>query len=64
VAAWAAANDIPEDRWLAPSRGLDFFRGAGEAAAPRPPNISQLAELYNFFDQLPIEDLLELNTTS
>lgn len=32
VAAWAAANDIPEDRWLAPSRGLDFFRAAIAAA--------------------------------
>lgn len=60
VAAWAAANDIPEERWLATSRGIQIFRAAGEAAVPRPQNISQRAELYNFFDQLPIEDLLQL----
>jgi hypothetical protein len=60
VAAWAATHDIPEERWLAPSRGIQFFRAAGEAASPEPQSISQRAELYNFFDQLPIDDLLEL----
>ena len=60
VAMWAATNDIPEERWLALSRGIQFFRAAGEAAVARPQNISQRAELYNFFDQLPIEDLLQL----
>lgn len=60
VEAWAAANNIREETWLAPVRGPEFFRAAGEAAAPRPPNVSQRAELYNFLDQLPIEDLLEL----
>jgi len=60
VAAWATAHDIPEERWLAPSHGIQFFRAVGEAASPKPQNISQRAELYNFFDQLPIEDLLEL----
>lgn len=60
AAAWAAANDIPEGRWQAPSHAIQFFRATGEAAPPKPQNISQRAELYNFFDQLPIEDLLEL----
>jgi hypothetical protein len=60
VAAWAGAHDIPEERWLASSRELQVFRVAGEAASPKPQNISQRAELYNIFDQLPIEDLLEL----
>lgn len=60
VASWAAAHDVPEERWLAPSRAIQFFRAAGETASPKPQNISQRAELYNFFDQLPIQDLLEL----
>jgi hypothetical protein len=60
VAEWAAANNIPEERWLASSRGIQFFGATGEAMSPKPQNISQRAELYNFFDQLPIEDLLEL----
>ena len=60
VAAWADTHDIPEERWLAPSRGIQFCRAAGEATSPGPQSISQRAELYNFFDQLPIDDLLEL----
>jgi hypothetical protein len=60
VAAWAANNGIARERWLAPSHGIQFFRADGEAASVKPQNISQRAELYNFFDQLPIEDLLEL----
>jgi hypothetical protein len=60
VAGWATAHGIPEDRWLAPARGIQFFRGDGEAVTDKPQNISQRADLYNFFDQLPIEDLLQL----
>ena len=60
VATWAANHDLPDERWLAPSRGMQFFRSSGDATPQKPQNISQRAELYNFFDQLPIEDLLEL----
>ena len=60
VEAWAAKFGVPRDRWLAPSHGIQFFRADSEVAAPKPQNISQRAELYNFFDQLPLEDLLEL----
>lgn len=60
VADWATANTIPKERWLAPSRRIEFTGAAREASVPQPPNISHRAELYNFFDQLPIEDLLEL----
>jgi hypothetical protein len=60
VAAWAAKHGVAEERWLAPSHGIQFFRADGEAVSEKPQNVSQRAELYNFFDQLPIEDLLQL----
>ena len=60
VASWATKHDIPEERWMAPSRGTPLFRSHGEAAKAQPQNISQRGELYNFLDQLPIEDLLQL----
>ena len=59
VATWAAKHGVPEERWLAPSHGIQFFRD-GEVTLAKPQNISQRGELYNFFDQLPIEDLLHL----
>jgi hypothetical protein len=59
VAEWAARNGVAEERWIAPSQGIPAFRGARDAPS-KPPNVSQRAELYNFFDQLPIEDLLQL----
>jgi hypothetical protein len=60
VASWAKTHDIPEERWLAPARRIQFFRSEGEMVAAKPQSLSQRAELYNFFDQLPIEDLLQL----
>jgi hypothetical protein len=60
VAAWGAKHGIAEDRWTAPSHVLQFFRADGEAVSAKPQNVSQRGELYNFFDQLPIEDLLQL----
>jgi hypothetical protein len=60
VAMWAAKHEVPEERWVAPSRGIQFFRADGEVTLAKPQNISQRGELYNFFDQLPIEDLLQL----
>jgi len=58
VEAWAASHGISEDRWCA---GRQVAVG-GELEAPpsRVQNISQRAELYNFFDNLPLEDLLQL----
>jgi hypothetical protein len=59
VSAWAAARNIPPERW---SGGASRTRidGSLTEAISKPQNISQRAELYNFFDSLPIEDLLEL----
>jgi len=45
--------------WLLPT-AFSSFRADGEAVSEKPQNVSQRAELYNFFDQLPIEDLLQL----
>ena len=60
VAAWATANGIPEERWFAPVEGIRLFRSTAQALPSKPQSISQRAELYNFLDQLPIEDLLQL----
>lgn len=60
VANWAGKYGIPDERWVAPARGIQLFRVDGEATLAKPQNISQRSELYNFFDQLPIEDLLQL----
>jgi hypothetical protein len=60
VIAWAEKHGLSEERWRAPSRGIQFFRADSEVALAKPQNISQRAELYNFFDQLPMEDLLQL----
>lgn len=59
VAAWATAHHIPPERW---SGGESRPRAVGAVteAASKPQGISQRAELYNFFDNLPIEDLLQL----
>ena len=59
VTKWAENNGIAEERWMAPAQGLQASRALGDAVS-NPPNISQRAELYNFFDQLPIDDLLQL----
>lgn len=60
VATWARANEIPEERWLAGVQGIQILRSISDAAPSKPQSISQRAELYNFFDRLPIEDLLQL----
>jgi hypothetical protein len=60
VAAWASKHGVSEERWLAAARPPRFSRANGEAAPTNPQNVSQRAELYNFLDQLPIEDLLQL----
>lgn len=59
VAAWATANNIPSERWSGgPSRS--YIEGSLAGTVSRPQSISQRAELYNLFDSLPIEDLLQL----
>lgn len=61
VANWAAANGVPEERWLALHRqGLGFSREDQGSTPARPTHVSQRAELYNLLDQLAVEDLLEL----
>lgn len=61
VAEWAARHRIPEERWRAASRGIQYSGVARESSvSPIPQNISQRAALYDLFDQLPIDDLLTL----
>ena len=59
VTEWAGKNGVAEERWIAPAQSLHGFRSSAERVS-KPQNISLRAELYNFFDQLPIEDLLQL----
>lgn len=58
VAAWAAANNIPE-RWSAAAAYVPMDGSLPETLF-KPQSISQRAELYNLFDTLPIEELLQL----
>src|ERR1039458_2605384 len=41
VATWAAKYGVPEERWLAPSHGIQFFRADGDVTLAKPQNISQ-----------------------
>jgi hypothetical protein len=59
VAAWATTHKIPSDRWSAGATDA-YSEGGMNQAGPKHQNISQRAELYNFFDSLPIDDLLQL----
>lgn len=59
VAAWALAHGVPEERWCSGTSGSND----GSAKEPMPTkthSIGQRSELYNFLDNLPIEDLLQL----
>lgn len=59
VAAWAIAHNIPPERWCGgPSRTR--INGLLAETVSKTQSISQRAELYNFFDSLPIEELLQL----
>lgn len=59
VSAWAAANGVSEDRWCSGTSRAD--EGASKEPMPtKTHSIGQRAELYNFLDNLPIEDLLQL----
>jgi hypothetical protein len=57
AAAWAAAHNIPAERWSASHARAD---GILTVVPSKAQSISQRGELYNFFDSLPIEDLLQL----
>ncbi len=60
IAEWARNHGVPEDRWLGGlykwSGGTTQRDGLRLKAQP----LGQRAELYNFLDDLPIEDLLQL----
>ncbi len=59
VSAWATASGVCEDRWSSGTSRSDD----GTSKEPMPTkthSIGQRAELYNFLDNLPIEDLLQL----
>lgn len=58
VAAWAITNGVPEDRWCSGTSRSDEM--APKETVPKTHSIGQRAELYNFLDNLPIEDLLQL----
>ena len=59
VAAWASANGVSEDRWCSGTSRSE--KGALIEAMPaKTHTIGQRAELYNFLDNLPVEDLLQL----
>jgi hypothetical protein len=59
VAQWAAANGVSEDRWCSGiSRSDDV--SSREPMPTKTHSIGQRAELYNFLDSVPIEDLLQL----
>ena len=59
VAAWATTNGVPEERWCSGTSRSDEGQ-AKEAMPTKTHSIGQRAELYNFLDNLPIEDLLQL----
>jgi len=59
VSEWAATNHVPEDCWSA-GKQLSFAGRGTEGSASKVQNIGQRAELYNLFDSLPLEDLLQL----
>jgi len=60
VSAWARANNVPEECWSA-GKQTSFNGGGGTDGLPsKVQNIGQRAELYNLFDSVPLEDLLEL----
>lgn len=59
AASWAKANSVPEDRWCSGTSRSDE-ETLKEAMPMKKHSIGQRAELYNFLDNLPIEDLLQL----
>jgi hypothetical protein len=58
VATWAAVNGVSEDRWCSGTSREDD--GTKEPMPTKTHSVGQRAELYNFLDNLPIEDLLQL----
>ena len=60
IAAWGDEHGIAEDRWAGGRTTNSAERGAKEGTSTSSPRISHRAELYNFFDKLPLEELLKL----
>lgn len=58
VSDWAVSNGVPKDRWS--SGTPPVYDRTSREAAEKTHSVSQRSELYNFFDLLPIEDLLQL----
>jgi hypothetical protein len=59
VAVWATANNVPEDRWCSGVLRSDG-RPSTTDAETRTHTVGQRSELYNFLDNVPIENLLQL----
>lgn len=57
--SWGISNNVSEQRFLS-GISSGYERASKEAASVRPHSLSQRSELYNFFDHIPIEDLLQL----
>ncbi|GEM_PF-1626609 len=59
VAAWANEHNIPAERWSTGTtyEGPETLRSRTVSVGQ---TMSQRAELYNFLDSLPIEDLLQI----
>jgi hypothetical protein len=60
VSAWSHANNVPEECWSAGKQTSFTGSGGTDGSASKVQNIGQRAELYNLFDSVPLEDLLEL----
>ena len=59
VSEWAAKNHVSEECWSAGQQ--TSHKGLGnEGSSSKAQNFGPRAELYNFLDRLPIEDLLQL----
>lgn len=59
VAQWAAHHGVSEERWCG-SESRPFDGRPKEAPQAKTRSIGQRAELYNFLDSVPTEDLLQL----
>ena len=59
VRIWATANGVSEDRWCSGTSTSDDYTRK-ESVPAKAYTVGQRSELYNFLDNLPIEDLLQL----
>jgi hypothetical protein len=59
ISAWAIANNVPEECWSA-GKQSPYTTSSTDGAASKVQTVSQRSELYNLFDSLPLEDLLQI----